>query len=309
MIVSCGEALIDFLPATFGEDRGYVPRVGGSPFNVAVALARLETPTGFLGRVSTDFFGDMLVEALGANAVDLRYVARTADPTTLGFVSLGHDSEPQYAFFNVGAADRMMTAADLPAELDPEIEALHFGSFSLAVEPSGSALAALMRRERGKRILSLDPNVRPTMIGERAAYLKRLEGLLGLVDLVKVSRADLEWLYPGQPTGSVATHWLSLGPRLVVITQGGDGSIAFRANATVQIPSEPVRIVDTVGAGDSFMAGILSALHQRGALTPEGLDDIDEGELRQCLKFANRVAGLTCARAGANPPHRREVGL
>ncbi|MGQ9368621.1 carbohydrate kinase family protein [Azospirillum sp. ST 5-10] len=307
MILSCGEALIDFLPARFAAAAGYVPHPGGSPFNVAVGLARLAAPAGFLGGVSTDFFGDRLVATLAGNGVDTRFVVRLPDPTTLAFVTLPDDGEPRYAFYGAGAADRQLTASALPADLGP-VAALHAGSFSLAVDPVGSAIAALLARERGHRFLSLDPNVRPALVGGREAYIRRLEGLIALVDLVKVSGADLDWLHPGTPAGDVAARWLTLGPELVVVTGGADGARAWRRHGGIATPAERVTVVDTVGAGDAFMAGLLAGLHERGRLARPALAAMADGELADTLRMANRVAALTCARPGADPPRRSEVG-
>ncbi|WP_029010191.1 carbohydrate kinase family protein [Azospirillum halopraeferens] len=306
MILSCGEALIDFLPAPTGGAAGYVPHPGGSPFNVAVGIARLGAPAGFLGGVSTDFFGDLLVGALARDGVDRRFVVRSGAPTTLAFVSLPDGGEPRYAFYGTGAADRALEAAALPADLGP-VRAIHTGSFSLAVEPVGTALGTLLARERGRRFLSLDPNVRPAIIGDRDAFRRRLDGLLGLVDLVKVSGADLDWLDPGLPPEAVAERWLGLGPHLVVVTGGAGGARAYRRGGSLAVAADPVTVVDTVGAGDAFMAGLLAGLHERGGLGSGTLGAMPDAELAAVLRFANRVAALTCARPGADPPRRDEV--
>lgn len=303
MIVSCAEALIDFLPAPGGA---YLPAPGGSPFNVAIGVARLGAPAGFLGRLSTDFFGDMLADALSRDGVDLGFVTRVDKPSTLAFVKLKPGEEPQYAFFNTDAADRTMTPADLPADLGGMVQAIHVSSFSLVIEPVASALAALVTRERGRRLISLDPNVRPAMVGPRDAYRARLEKLVAGADLVKVSRADLEWLYPDADPEARAAHWATLGPAAVVMTAGGDGAIAWRgAAAPARVASTPVQVVDTVGAGDSFSAALLAELWRTGCLSRDGIGRADLGA---ALAFANRVAGITCGRAGANPPRRDELG-
>src|SRR5690348_11253451 len=235
MIVSCGEALIDFIPAVRGAEAGYVPRPGGSPCNVAVGVARLGVPAGFLGALSTDLFGDMLAGHLDANHVSRRFVRRLDRPSTLGFVSLPGGGEPRYAFYGEGAADRNLTPDLVPDDLGDEVEALHVGSFSLAVQPVAGTLHRLLERESARRVVSLDPNGRPGLVGGHAEYLWTLESVITHADLVKVSRADLDWLYPGAPLGEVAVHWMSLGPRLVVVTLGGDGAVALRNDGTVQM--------------------------------------------------------------------------
>jgi fructokinase len=317
MIVSCGEALIDFIPASFrpaAEDApaeaGYIPRAGGSPCNVAVGIARLDVAAGFLGALSTDLFGDVLDGHLIANGVDRRFAPRLDRPSTLGFVSLPGAGEPRYAFFGEGAADRHLTADLLPppeAGAWTAVEALHFGSFSLSVPPVADTLSALMAREHGRRFISLDPNIRPALVGPRPAHIERLQALIARADLVKVSEADLDWLHPGEAPAAVAARWLALGPRFVVVTLGAAGAVAFGPGRTVSVPGRPVTVVDTVGAGDSFMAGLLAELHVTGRLAPAALAAIGDDDLAHCLAFANRVAGITCGRAGANPPRRGEL--
>ncbi len=308
MIVSCGEALIDFVPlqGAGGED-GYRPLPGGSPFNVAIAAARLGQPAGFLSRVSTDFFGDQLVATLEANAVDTGLVVRGDESSTLAFVALAPGEEPRYAFFNTGAADRSMVASDIPDALPDAIACLHFGSFSLAVEPAATTLAGLMARESGRRVISLDPNVRPTLVGERTAYVARLEALVRQATIVKVSAADLEWLYPGEAAGAVAARWLDTGPAVIAVTAGERGAFGLTATVRAEAAGAPVEVVDTVGAGDTFQAGLLVRLAELGRLSIEGLSALTEAELSDALAFAGRAAAITCTRAGADPPRRSEL--
>lgn len=306
MIVSCGEALIDFLPVkdANGND-SYQPKVGGSPYNVALTTGRLGIPTGFLGGISTDFFGEMLAEELERSQVSLKYAGRSARPTTLAFVSLAHD-EPQYAFFDENSAGRLHD----PAAHEPvgdEVEALHFGSISLIPEPIVDRLAAVMDANRGKRVICYDPNVRPTLIHDRDAFTARVEAFAKGADIVKISGADLEWLYPGVDAEKVAAGWLAAGTGFVVVTRGGNGVTAYTPTGTVFSPIVPVIIADTVGAGDSFTGGLLARLSEKGLLSIGGVRNIDHAALKDSLDFANRVASITCSRAGANPPWRHEL--
>ena len=308
MIVSCGEALIDFVPLTGAAgEAGYRPLPGGSPFNVAIAAARLGQPAGFLSRVSTDFFGDQLVATLQANAVDTGLVVRGEESSTLAFVALAAGEEPRYAFFNTGAADRSLVAADVPESLPDSIACLHFGSFSLAVEPAATTLAGLMQRESGRRVISLDPNVRPTLVGERTAYVARLEALVRLASIVKVSAADLDWLYPGEPAEAVARRWLDTGPSVIAVTGGERGAFGLTGSLRAEAKSASVDVVDTVGAGDTFQAGLLVRLAELGRLSVDGLSELSEEDLADALAFAGRAAAITCTRAGADPPRRNEL--
>jgi fructokinase len=310
MIVSCGEALIDFLPMT-GSDgsRGFRPLPGGSPFNIALAVARLEVPAGFLARLSTDLFGDLLLDCMAENRVDPALVRRADEPSTLAFVDAQPGEEPRYAFFANGAADRNLAPSDLPAALSEAIACLHFGSNALAQEPSATTLEGLMRREHGRRVLSLDPNIRPTLIADPAGYRRRFEGWLRLASLIKLSRADLAWLYPEADPEATAAGWLACGPALVVVTRGPDGAVAFGGFGKVEVPGTPVKVVDTIGAGDSFHGALLAMLHRQDRLSLGGLAALDAAAAKGVLEIAARAAAINCGRAGMNPPHAAELGL
>jgi fructokinase len=303
VILVAGEALVDLTPARCGDGSGYLPHPGGSPYNVAVGLGRLEVPVAFLGRLSTDTFGRLLRDHLQASQVSLAYVVDAEEPTTLAFVHLRDDEEPAYAFYTEGTAGRVLLPEHLPAI--PEGAAMHFGSFSLALEPGASTLEGLMRRESRRRLLSLDPNVRPGLVPDRDAYLRRLEGLVRLADLVKVSRVDLAWLYPREDPDAAASRWLGSGPALVLVTMGGDGAVAFGVAARAGAATPPVTVVDTVGAGDAFTSAALAWLHRHDALHRRGLETLDASALTALLRFANAIAAETCTRAGADPPWGR----
>jgi fructokinase len=306
MIVVCGEALVDLTTFQCGDIEAYVPRLGGGPFNVTIGLGRLEVPVALLGRISQDFFGDKLRARLLDSRVSQRYLHDGPEHTTLAFIHQKPGREPEFAFYANGTADRQLTPTDLPEAFENDVELIHFGSLSLALEPSASALETLMAREHGRRLISLDPNVRPNVIPDRAAYLKRLERWLPSVDLVKVSRADLAWLYPGEPLEPLARRWVGFGPALVVVTRGSDGSTAFSARRTIHVGGVRVKVVDTVGAGDAFMSGLLARLNQLRLLERGRLEALGD-ELTDILNYATRVSALTCTRAGAEPPTKAEV--
>jgi fructokinase len=308
MIVSCGEALIDFVPArtTTGES-AYVARPGGSPFNVALTVGRLGVPAGFLGSISTDFFGARLVGALQESRVDTRYVLRLDRPSMLAFVNLAA-VEPEYAFYDSGASHRFWAPE---RDIGPDVTALHFGSLSLIDPPAAQHFAELMAREKGRRLVTLDPNIRPTLVRtEEAAYRARLSTMLGLADLIKISGADLAWLDPTCEPAASAAAWLAGGTALVVVTAGADGSTAYtRDGRTIHRAAEPIKLVDTVGAGDSFMGALLAGLDICGVAAPEALAAADDETLERILAFAAQVSAITCSRAGADPPWRAEVTL
>jgi len=313
MIVSCGEALIDFMPISVEGAPAYRPFPGGSPFNVAIGLGRLGAPTGFLSRISTDFFGDLLMRTLAENGVDARYVKRATDPTMLAFVShpaTGSGfSEPQYAFFANGAADRNITEHDLPASLDENVTCLHLGlgAISTQAEPAATTFEALLKRESKRRVLVIDPNVRPNLVKDRVTARARLESWVSLCDIVKVSRADFDWLYPDRSIEDSAAAWRDLGPKLVVMTLGADGAMALLDGTKVAVPGRRIGVVDTVGAGDSFHSALLAGLNEHGLLTRDRLAKLDVGVLKTLLDRAVAAAAITCSRAGANPPTKREL--
>ena len=306
MIVSCGEALIDLLP---GEDAGgemvFRPRAGGSPFNVAVALARLGVPAGFCGGLSTDFFGRMLKAELAKSGVDTSFVEFSTRPTTLAFAHIA-DGEADYAFFDEGSAGRMLTDGDLPA-FPKSVTALHFGSCSLAEEPCGSAFESLMQREQRDRVISLDPNIRPTLIKNRGGYLWRIDRMAAMSDIVKLSADDLAWLAPGADFAAVADRWLDHGAKLVVLTKGEAGSEARSKTAAAEVAATPTVLVDTIGAGDAFTAGMLAQLETAELLSKSAMGRLTSDEIAAALEFAGRAAAVTVARAGADPPWREEL--
>ncbi len=303
MIVVCGEALIDLVPAA-GQP---IPRPGGSAANVAVALGRLGTDVAFLGRLSTDHYGRLLREHLGTSHVDLSPVVPVAEPTTVATVRLGVDGNAGYTFAIEGSADGTWRPADLPATLPPGA-ALHVsGSFALAVPGLAETVEALLHREHGQRVISFDPNPRPALAADPPAVRARLERWAGLADIVKVSAEDLAWAVPGESTVDVARRWQETGSALVVVTRGSDGVYARGPAGEASLVAHSATLVDSVGAGDAFMAGLLAALDRTGDLTRERLARLRTVDLVAGLRYAQRVAAFTCGRPGADPPWRHEL--
>ncbi|PMQ01868.1 MAG: ribokinase [Dictyoglomus sp. NZ13-RE01] len=307
MILVCGEALIDFTPKKFGDEIGYVPHPGGSPFNVAITLGRLKADVSFFGKISYDIFGEMLFSFLKENNVDTRYLLRGREPTTLAFVIIGPDNEPHFVFYGDNSADSSIRSEELPYSFSSDIALMHFGSISLIREPGASTLESLMEREKGKILISLDPNVRPILIHDKERYIERLEKWVSWSNLVKMSRADLEWLYPGLSLEEMAQKYIGLGVDIVVVTLGERGSKAFTKDGSIEVPAYKVKVVDTVGAGDSFMGGLLYWFWKIGKLNIKEFNSISLKDIEEGLKFASKVAGLTCTRAGANPPYLEEL--
>jgi fructokinase len=307
MIICCGEALIDMLPRESKDgEPAFAPYVGGAVFNTAIALGRLGVPVEFFTGISTDLFGRKLSDALVDSAVGLERIRFSPRPTTLAFVHL-IDGHATYMFYDENTAGRMLYEADLPV-LGPEVEALHFSCISLIPEPCGSTYESLMRREHGKRVTMLDPNIRPDFIPDKTAHLARMHRMIGMADIVKLSDEDLAWFGETGTPDEIAARWLGLGPKLMIITRGSKGAVGYTKRFKVEVTPEPVKVVDTVGAGDTVNAAILASLHDQEALTKARIASLSETEARAALTLSAKAAAITVSRAGANPPWRREIG-
>ena len=306
-ILVCGEALYDLFQVAERSpgEISFDARVGGSPFNVAVGIARLGGDAALLTGISTDLLGERLFNRLTEEGVDTRYLVRSGRRTTLSLVGLDAEGHPDYAFYGVGSADCALTIDDMPT-LPADISALHFGSFSLAVPPVANALADLAARH-SDRFISIDPNVRPTIEPDMAVWRARIDAMRRHANLIKVSAEDLDMLYPGAEPATVAETWLRDGCDLVIVTAGGGGVEAFRGENRLQHLPEPVEVVDTVGAGDTFQASILAGLQRRGVLSVSAEDLPDEAVLSE-IAMASRAAGITCSRRGADLPRLAELG-
>ena len=306
MIVCCGEALIDMLPRKSAEGVAvYQPFNGGSIFNTAIALGRLGIRTGFFTGLSTDFFGDSLKAGLTESQVDLKYIKFWDKPSTLAFVKLDN-GQARYSFFDDNSAGRMLTRKDLP-KLASEVDVLHFGSFSMIQEPGGATLEALMKRECKARVICLDPNIRPTLVTNRKVYLARISRLVGMCDILKISDEDVKWITGKDDLAAAAKKWLKAGAKVVVITKGSNGVEAFTKQFALHTSSVVVKVVDTVGAGDTFTAGFLAALSTAGKLNKAAIAKLDEVTVRDAVNFAARAAAITVSREGANPPWAHEL--
>ncbi|MCH7231308.1 carbohydrate kinase [Glycomyces sp. L485] len=304
MIGVIGEALID-LEVSEAEPRRPTAHPGGSPMNVAVTLGRLESETAFLGRLSSDAFGRLLRGHLADSGVDLRCAVDASEPTSLAIVSVAPDGSASYSFHVSGTADWQWTAAELPG--DPGLDAVHAGSLALAVEPGAAVVERWLAGLSTDTTVSLDPNVRPALLGDREAFRDRIDRWLAFSSIVKVSHEDLEWIWPGADQAELARHWVDKGRELVVVTRGGDGSLVVCGGETFEVPAAETDMVDTVGAGDAFSGGLLDWLGRHDRLRPEGLARLSAGEARTAVEFASEVAAITCSRAGANPPRRDEL--
>ncbi|KZY52317.1 carbohydrate kinase [Sulfitobacter sp. KE29] len=308
MILCCGEALIDMIPTpTKAGPDGFVPHAGGAVFNTAIALGRLGAQVGMLSGLSSDMFGRLLVDGLKASHVDVSHVVLSDRPTTLAFVRLvgGHAT---YDFYDENSAGRMITPEDMPA-LSGEVSALYFGGISLACEPGADAYAELLARNAEGRAVMIDPNIRPGFIKDIERYRQRLDRMLALSDIVKVSDEDLNWINPAPLSlRDKVAELLEKGPSVVILTRGGEGATGYLANGEeVQVPAVKAEIVDTVGAGDTFNAGVLAKMSELRQLHKSALGTLAPEVLSEALAYGARVAAVTVSRAGANPPWVEEI--
>jgi fructokinase len=302
-IVVAGEALVDLVP----RDDALVPSAAGSPVNVAVGLGRLGIATAFCGTVSTGGFGDLITTRLDDAGVALHLLRPVDAPTTLAVVHLDAEGRASYGFYLDGTSAAALETS--PSIELPDGAALHvsFGAIGPTHEPAGEALVALLRREAGRRVVSLDPNVRPSALDDHARSVARFEDAVAASDLVKVSDADLALLHRDEEDEAVARRWAEAGPALVVVTRGPDGAVAFGPSGRTEVPGSPVEVVDTVGAGDAFTAGLLANLAGAGLLDRAALRAMDAEATTTALTHAVRVAAITCTRVGADPPTAAEL--
>ncbi|WP_295813828.1 carbohydrate kinase [uncultured Nitratireductor sp.] len=306
MILCCGEALIDMLPRHSTEDEAaFAPYTGGAVFNSAIAIARLGVPCGFYTGLSDDLFGRMLREKLTESDVDLSLARISRRPTTLAFVTLV-DGQAEYNFYDEGTAGRMLALSDLP-EIGTDVSALLFGGISLVSEPCGSTYETLMTRESADRVIMLDPNIRPAFITDTAGHRARIERMVAMSDIVKISADDLEWFGETGSADQIVARWLERGPGLVILTDGGKGATAYTKSQKHFVAANPVQVVDTVGAGDTFNGALLAALEMAGLLTKEKIAALDTEQISNAIAFAARAAAITVSRAGANPPWKEEL--
>ncbi|ODM44576.1 carbohydrate kinase family protein [Cereibacter johrii] len=306
MILCCGEALIDMLPReTIAGEAAFAPYAGGAVFNTAIALGRLGAPVGFFSGLSTDLFGVQLAETLAASGVETDLCARSDRPTTLAFVRLTN-GQASYAFYDENTAGRLLATADLPA-LPDRVSTLFFGGISLVNEPAAATFEALMAREAAGRVTMLDPNIRPGFIADATVYRARIGRMIALADILKLSDEDLHWLEGPGEIPTLARGLLARGPKLVLVTEGAAGARAITATQDRFCAATPVQVADTVGAGDTFNAGVLAALHEAGALSGSALASLSPETLDAALSLGTRAAAVTVSRPGANPPWADEL--
>jgi fructokinase len=308
MLLSCGDALVDFLPVKSADGRdAAVPVAGGSCLNIAVGMARLGAPAGFVGGISTDLFGRIIADHALSSQVDLRHVTRSEHQTTLAFVRHA-GGEPQYAFYDEATASRCWTYRRGAIRFDG-IEAIHVGSTTLTHDQGVAQTLAMIQDARGPATISFDPNCRPNLVRHKARYVDQMDAFAAAADIVRMSDVDFEFLYGGSNHGEKTKSLIAAGASLVVVTRGIKGAQAWHREAgLVEVAAPVTKVVDTIGAGDSFQAALLFALRAIGRIEREALAQMSSNELGRALRFASACAAFTCGRAGADPPRQSDVG-
>jgi fructokinase len=300
LILVGGEALFDLVP---NGDR-LAAHPGGGAFNTARTIGRLERPVAYLGRLSSDRFGRRLEGLLAEDGVRLESVVRTDDPTTLALVEVDRDGVARYRFYERGTAASGLTVEDALAALPSAVGILHVGTLGLVLEPVASALEAVVERVADGALVAVDPNVRPWVVADPAAYRARLGRVLARSHVVKVSEEDLAWLEPDRPPVDAVRTLLEQGPAVGLVTRGPSGAVVVTRTAEVAVPAPRATVVDTIGAGDAFGGGFLAWWSDRGL----GRDELGQLDLVvEAARFACLVAARTCSKPGATPPYRSEL--
>lgn len=301
MILCTGESLIDMVP----QDGAFRPLPGGAVYNTAIALGRLGARVGYLWPVSRDPFGEQLLRPLAEAGVDAALCPRTDRLTTLAMVTL-ENGDARYFFYDEGSAGRLLAPSDIPA-LPAEVQAIFAGGISLVPDPCGGTVEGFIREHHARLPVMLDPNIRPFFIADAEAYRARLERLIPQAAIVKLSGDDLDWLYPDTAPAEAARRILAQGAKLVLLTGGAAGATGYWSGAPVTAPAVRTEVADTIGAGDTFNAGVLASLQAQGILSHEGLAALTPDQLQAALTLGAQAAAITVSRPGANPPWSHEM--
>jgi fructokinase len=298
-----GESLVDVIRRAGDDESNDDVHPGGSPLNVSVGLQRLDVPTTLHSSFGADAYGVTIARHLEASGVSVTPGTIRERPTSVALATIGADGAASYAF--------SIEWDPAPLEIAPgTVDAVHVGSIGAALEPGATTVEQALAALRPTALISFDPNVRPQLMGSADDALPRVERLVALADVVKASDEDIAWLYPDATVADVSARWLALGPALVVVTHGGDGADALSASGLVRVPAQRAEVSDTIGAGDSFMSGLLAGLSDRGLLRPDRRDALralSASDIARVVQFAARCAAITVSRPGADPPTRDDL--
>jgi fructokinase len=302
-----GEAVVDLVPDKAGSR--YSARPGGSPYNVAIGLARLGVSTSLMARLSDSAFGQLLRRRASSQGVDLGAAPCASEPASVAVVSLDEQGRPSYDFYGEASADWQWSAAEV-AQLPADTAIVHFGSIASWTPPGSEQIVEMVARVhgRGEMLVSYDPNIRPSLLGDRAEALRAVERCAAIAHLVKASTQDIAWLYPDDSAQVVSELWLALGAKLVVVTDGPHGARVLReSGSSLGRGGIQVDLVDTIGAGDAFTSGFLASLAAAGITSPSLIGSCDDEVIVRALDYGVRASALVCERLGADPPSATEM--
>ena len=311
MFVICGEALIDMFVENDEQSNSYQfplkACVGGSPFNVAIGLARLDKPVSLLTGLSNDIFGKRLSDVLDAEGVSRQLIVEKQLPTTVAFIEKDDEGIPSYLFLGEGSADRSLSLEDVDLKIETPL-GIHLGSYTIVAQPTADSLLSLVKKYSGKCVISLDPNIRAIVEPDMKLWQDRVEELVKLADILKVSDEDLELMYPNVDPEEIVKKWLATGLKMAVLTRGGKGSTLCSEQGQVYVETPKITVVDTVGAGDTYQAAILDSIgdlvEQFGQNWPK---ELSSDKLNEIGNYAAAAAAITCSRQGADLPSRSEI--
>jgi fructokinase len=311
MIICAGESLIDMVSfATENGEVQYTPHVGGSILNSAIALGRLGADAYYCGGVSNDTFGGLIEDCIRESRVQEDFIFKTNRPTTLAYSVISDDGIAQYRFVDGHSAGRLIDKGSLKPFVNKikNAKALLVGGISLQAEPCGTSWQWLIEQVAGYCIIYFDANIRPNFIEDKDKYLERFEQFTRKVNVIKISEEDYSYLYGEQDFEKVSAEWLDKGIKMIVLTLGEKGAkVIYGGGKEISIGIEPVKVIDTIGAGDSFNAGLLFHLDKQKMLDREKLASINTTTLKKSLAFANQVANFTVTQKGANPPWLHQI--
>lgn len=311
MFVICGEALIDIFVENNSQSDSYQfplqACVGGSPFNVAIGLARLGQNVSLLTGLSDDMFGKRLSSVLTEEGVSQELIVKSQLPTTVAFIEKDKNGVPTYLFLGEGAADRSLLSKDVDLKIDTPV-GIHLGSYSIVAQPTADSLLTLVRRYSGQSVISLDPNIRAIVEPDMTVWQNRVDELIPLTDMVKVSDEDLELMYPETQPETIIEKWLETGLKLAVLTRGGEGSTLWSAQAKVNVKTPKIKVIDTVGAGDTYQAALLASVETLvSEYGKSWSEQLSEEKLKQIGNYSASAAAITCSRQGADLPTKSEI--
>tara|TARA_B100000902_G_scaffold228352_1_gene216793 strand:+ start:2474 stop:3403 length:930 start_codon:yes stop_codon:yes gene_type:complete len=305
MILCSGENLIDFVPVSKNTEI-FKACVGGSPLNTAIGLGAMNAPVYFFSRISNDFFGRKIISFLKKNNVKTNLIQKTSDKTTLGFVS--NRNKPEFSFYANQTADRNLSQYDFKKNVLKKIILAHFSSISLVLKPGSETYFKIIKNLKKTSLISIDPNIRSSLIENKNNYLTRFKQFLKLADIIKLSDEDFNYLSNNNNPDKVIPNWIQKNNiSFVILTLGEKGSILYTKKLRIFIKSYKVKVADTVGAGDIFQAAVINYLYKSKNLSNDQLLNLKKSDWEKCLKFASKAAAINCTKEGCYPPTEREI--